>query len=65
MPDGKPAGVCCIHLTSDLRCALYGLPERPAVCSKLRPTPEMCGQSSAEALAYLAMLELVTSPLAQ
>src|SRR5688572_22135576 len=37
MPNGKPAGVRCIHLTSDLRCALFGQPERPRVCSGLRP----------------------------
>lgn len=62
MPDGKPAGVPCLHLTEDLRCGLYGLPERPAVCNTLRPSPEMCGQSRGEAFVYLTLLELATTP---
>jgi Fe-S-cluster containining protein len=61
-PRGKPAGLPCRHLTEDLRCSLYGKPERPAVCSSLRPSVEMCGSSREEALAYLEMLERATSP---
>lgn len=61
-PHGKPAGVRCQHLTSELRCALYGLETRPQVCTRLRPLPEMCGLSRAEALAYLAALEAATTP---
>lgn len=64
MPAGKPAGVRCIHLTGDLRCLLFGLPERPAVCNALQPTVEMCGQSREEALVYLSWLEIVTVPAA-
>ncbi len=52
----------CIHLTAGYRCALYGRPERPAVCVALRPMPEMCGASREEALSYLAALETATSP---
>ncbi len=62
MPDGKPAGLRCPHLTRDLRCALFGRPERPAVCSSLRPTPEMCGSGRLEALRSLARLEARTRP---
>ncbi len=62
MPAGKPAGVRCPALTRDYRCALYGRPERPAVCAALRPMPEMCGSSRDEALAYLAALETATAP---
>jgi len=62
LPGGKPAGVPCPHLTADLRCALYGLAERPAVCVGLRPLPEMCGDSREEALAYLTRLEEATRP---
>ena len=61
MPNGKPAGVRCVQLTSDLRCAIFGHPERPAVCRTLRPSEEMCGTSAAEALAFLMELEEVTS----
>ena len=62
MPNGKPAGVRCIHLTSDNRCALFGKPERPEVCVRLRPSEEMCGHSAQEALVYLTFLERVTAP---
>ena len=62
MPLGKPAGVPCVQLLPDLRCALFGRPERPAVCMSLRPTEEMCGMSREEALAHLTGLELATRP---
>ena len=60
MPNGKPAGVRCIQLTEDNRCKLFGLPERPAVCVRLRPSEEMCGTSAEEATAYLIRLEAIT-----
>ena len=62
MPDGKPAGVRCVQLTADNLCRLYGRPERPRVCNGLRPSPEMCGESASEALAYLTELERLTAP---
>ena len=54
MAAGKPAGVRCVQLTTDDRCLLFGRPERPAVCSRLRPSLEMCGGDAAEALARLS-----------
>jgi len=62
MPQGKPAGVRCVQLLPDLRCALFGRPERPAFCVSLRPTPGMCGQSREEALDLLGELEIQTAP---
>jgi Fe-S-cluster containining protein len=62
MPGGKPAGVRCAQLTADNRCAIFGRPERPAVCASLRPSPDMCGASAAEALDNLIRLELLTRP---
>jgi uncharacterized protein len=62
MPHGKPAGVRCVQLTDDNCCRLFGRPERPAVCVRLRPNPEMCGSTAAEALAHLSGLELATRP---
>lgn len=62
MPAGKPAGVRCVQLTGDLRCAIFGQPQRPACCAGLRPTGEMCGDSPAAALAYLDRLEAATRP---
>lgn len=60
-PAGKPAGQPCPQLTADLRCRLFGRPERPAVCEHLRPGPAMCADSPAAALAALTFLELATS----
>lgn len=65
MPQGKPAGVPCVQLTADLRCAIFGRPERPAVCSALRPSETMCGASREQALAILGALELATAPVPQ
>jgi hypothetical protein len=62
MPAGKPAGVRCVQLTADFRCAIFGTPERPEVCNKLRPSQEMCGETAREAYEYLARLERATAP---
>ena len=64
MPLGKPAGTRCLQLTDDLRCAIFTDPLRPACCSGLKPAEDMCGQSQAEALAYLDWLEDATRPSA-
>lgn len=40
---------------------LFGSPDRPDVCVHLRPEPEMCGDSSEQALTYLARLEEATT----
>mgnify|MGYP001176836934 FL=1 len=58
----KPAGVPCTHLAADLRCTIFGRPERPACCAGLQPSPEMCGESRAHALHWLADLEALTRP---
>jgi hypothetical protein len=60
MPQGKPAGIACVQLLPDYRCALFGQPERPAVCVSLRPSEEMCGATREQALAYLTRLEAAT-----
>jgi uncharacterized protein len=62
MPGGKPAGVRCVQLDGDERCRLFGRPERPAVCASLQPQPAMCGQTRAEAMAWLSRLERETGP---
>ncbi len=61
MPHGKPAGMPCVQLTDDYRCALFGDPSRPAVCGSLRPEPAMCGEDREHALAFLADLERRTA----
>jgi hypothetical protein len=62
MPHGKLAGVRCVQLLPDYRCAIFGRPERPAVCVSLRPTEAMCGASQADAMHYLNALEVATRP---
>jgi Fe-S-cluster containining protein len=62
MPEGKPAGVRCVQLSADNRCLLFGRPERPVVCDRLRPEEEMCGETAGEALVRLAFLERATAP---
>ena len=57
MPEGKPAGIKCIHLTDDFRCSIFHDPDRPEVCHKFRPDPEVCGTSREEALMILGGLE--------
>lgn len=56
MPHGKPAGIRCIHLTDDMKCALFGKPERPKVCSEFLAEEEFCGKNRDEALEILSSL---------
>jgi hypothetical protein len=62
MLHGKPAGVPCIQLLADFRCAIFGKPERPAFCASLKPSEEMCGDTREQAIAWLSKLELATKP---
>jgi len=62
LPHGKAAGERCPHLTAAITCALFGSPDRPAVCSGLQPSPEMCGDSPEAAMAFLVRLEALTTP---
>ncbi len=70
MPNGKPAGVRCIQLLDNFKCALFGKPERPTFCGSLQPSVEMCGGESLEnpreyAIAWLGDLERATLPSTQ
>jgi len=60
MPHGKPAGVRCVQLTDDLRCRLFGRPERPAVCGTFQAMPDVCGTTCHEALNMLSIMEAAT-----
>lgn len=62
MPEGKPAGIACVQLTADMRCAIFESPERPACCSGLQPSMEMCGNDREHALTWLTWLEEATRP---
>lgn len=62
MPQGKPADLPCPQLDAQLRCRLFGQPQRPAVCSGLQPSAEMCGVDRQQALRRLRALERLTRP---
>ncbi len=62
MPDGKPASVRCVQLDDNNRCLICGRLERPAICCRLLPTVEMCGDSASAALTWLTQLESTTKP---
>lgn len=62
MPHGKPAGVPCVQLDENLRCRIFGQPERPACCAGLQPAQDMCGESREHAVRWIAHLEAVTRP---
>ncbi len=67
MPNGKPAGVPCVQLLADFKCAIFGKPERPAFCASLQPSEEMCGGETQEnpreyAISWLKQLEQLTAP---
>lgn len=49
MPDGKPEGVRCLHLTDGLRCAIFSQIDRPLVCSGFKAEKLFCGNTKAEA----------------
>ena len=61
MPNGKPAGVRCIQLDDDNGCKIFGQPARPLVCASLQASREMCGESRAHAMFFLATLDRLTS----
>jgi hypothetical protein len=56
MPDGKQAGVRCIHLIDDYRCAIYDCVDKPKVCTDFNAEPEFCGSDREEALRILYSL---------
>jgi Fe-S-cluster containining protein len=58
----KPAGVRCIQLAADNTCTIFGHPDRPAVCSSLQPSVEMCGDNQEQALRWLGHMERDTAP---
>lgn len=57
MPNGKPAGTRCIHLTHDYKCAIFTSPDRPRVCGGFQAETLFCGNSRDEALQILCSLE--------
>ena len=62
MPNGKPAGMHCVHLTEKGFCVLFGKSERPEICSSFQATPEICGSTKEEALKLIKEMERATAP---
>lgn len=60
MPDGKPAGVRCLHLSADNLCEIFNHPERPKVCEQFQADPWVCGETTEQALILLTELEQLT-----
>ena len=61
MPNGKPAGVACLHLMKDMRCAIFGQPQRPAVCASFKAMNDVCGDNRQQAIWLITELEMATS----
>ncbi|VVM60465.1 hypothetical protein PS645_01229 [Pseudomonas fluorescens] len=61
MPLGKAAGERCVQLSVDNLCRVFGLPERPAVCSAFEADVEVCGSSNDEAIRLLGWWEQMTA----
>lgn len=57
MPEGKPAGVRCLHLDANNLCLLFGKPERPAFCAGFAASRDVCGESREEAIRIIGWLE--------
>ena len=62
MPEGKPAGVACVHLSREGRCALFGDPRRPRLCHDFLPEVEVCGTDRQQAMSRLRTLERLSAP---
>lgn len=62
MPQGKPAGVRCAHLTEALQCDIFGHSTRPAVCANFQPSLDVCGTNRSEAIWLITELEQQTAP---
>ncbi|ARK96309.1 YkgJ family cysteine cluster protein [Burkholderia pseudomallei] len=62
MPLGKPAGQKCVQLDDDMRCKIFGHPDRPQVCGSLQPSVIMCGDNREQAMRWIGDLERATAP---
>jgi len=62
MPNGKPSGTRCLHLTEDLKCAIFTSPNRPKVCDDFKADPEICADGREVALKKLYELEEYCKP---
>jgi uncharacterized protein len=57
MPNGKPAGLRCIHLMEDWKCHIFDSPLRPKVCGGFQAEALVCGESRDDAFRNLRWME--------
>jgi hypothetical protein len=57
MLAGKPAGVRCIHLNTNLKCTIYKSPDRPLVCAGFQADKLVCCNTREEAIKVFTELE--------
>ena len=57
LPNGKPAGMRCPHLTDGNLCSIFKSPERPAVCDGFKAERLFCGDTNEEAIKILTSIE--------
>lgn len=62
MPNGKPAGVRCLHLSDDYLCKIFTSSERPSLCDEFKASLDVCGVNQEQALQLISVLEVETSP---
>ena len=62
MPQGKAAGVRCVHLDGDQACGLFGDSRRPALCAAFMAEREICGENRDQALLIISDLEVFSNP---
>lgn len=60
MPKGKPAGVRCVQLDEKNLCKLFGLEQRPTVCSAFQAELLFCGTDNQQAMQRITEWELIT-----
>lgn len=60
MPNGKPAGMSCVHLSESYACNIFESPERPLVCAGFMAEKDICGDRREQALIIISDLELIT-----
>lgn len=65
MPNGKPAGVACVHLNRQMQCELFTDSRRPKVCSSFQAEPAFCGEHRHEALRIMLEMEGLDGVLAE
>lgn len=57
MPQGKPAGVRCLHLDEENLCLLFGTSLRPAFCAGFAASVDVCGEAREDAIRMIGWLE--------